>query len=105
MCVSKLCLCVSKLCVSKLYVSKLCASKLCVDKLCVEKLCVNKLCEREAAGGGRRQPGVDDQKTRTSHKDVGKKNEHELPQSLFFPGVFLVLLRLPTFQKTKSSKK
>jgi hypothetical protein len=81
----------------------------CEQVVCGQVVCGEVVCEqvvREGGGGRRRrQPGVDDQKTRTSHKDVGKKNEHELPQSLFFPGVFLVLLRLPTFQKTKSSKK
>ena len=77
---------------------------MCEQVVCGQVVCGEVVCEqvvREGGGGRRRrQPGVDDQKTRTSHKDVGKKNEHELPQSLFFPGVFLVLLRLPTFQKT-----
>ena len=73
MCVSKLC--VDKLCVDKLLVSKLCVDKLCVDTLCV---CVSKLCvgggrERERAGASA-QP-----KTRTPHKDVGKKIEKNSP--------------------------
>jgi hypothetical protein len=63
----------SKLCVDKLCVDKLCVSKLRGDKLCVDKLCVSKLC---VAGGGQREEeagGSAGPKTRTPHKDVGKK--------------------------------
>ena len=56
---------------------KLCVDKLCVDKLCVDKLCVRKLCVCvvEEEGGGRRagEGGSAEPKTRTTHKDVGKK--------------------------------
>ena len=68
-------MCVRKLCVS--------ADK-CVDKLCVSKLCVRKLCvgrrRRTAAGGG----GSAESKTRTPHKDVGKKrsNSARLPSKM-----------------------
>jgi len=46
-----------------------------VEKLCVEKLCVDKVC---VAGGGREggrkeAGGSAEPKTRTPHKDVGKK--------------------------------
>ena len=45
----------------------------CVSKLCVSKLCVDKLC----GGGGRRRDeearGSAQPKTRTPHKDAGKK--------------------------------
>ena len=64
----------SKVCVSKLCVSKLCVSrKLCAGKLCVSKLCV---CACVRGGGGRRVREADESaqpKTRTPHKDVGKK--------------------------------
>ena len=46
-------------------------SKLCV---CVSKLCVDKcLCVEEAAGRRRRARGSAQPKTRTPHKDLGKK--------------------------------
>ena len=66
--------CVRKLCVSQLCVSKLCVSTLCVDKLCAGKLCVSKL---SVGGGGRQEEagGSAQPKTRTPHKDVGKKQE------------------------------
>ena len=88
LCVSKLSLCVSKLCGDKLCVSKLCVDKLCVRKLCVcvDKLCGSKLREsklcvwtscvwtgwrrREDGAGGSAEP-----KTRTPHKDAGKKSQ------------------------------
>ena len=88
MCVSKFCVsklgvskwCVCKFCVSKLSVSKWCVSKLCVSKLCVRKLCVRELCvsKLEGGGGGRRRRrqeagGSAQPKTRTAHKDAGKK--------------------------------
>ena len=53
---------------SKLCVDKLCVSKRCVDKLCVSKLCVADGGQREEDAGWRAEP-----RTRTPHKDVGKK--------------------------------
>ena len=44
------------------------------DKLCVSKLCVDKLWAGGAGGGGGGGGGgIQNQKTRTPHKDVGKK--------------------------------
>ena len=67
----------SKLCVDKLCEDKLCESKLCVDKLCVSKLCV---------GGGReeeRRRRDTEPKTRTPHKDVGKKMTNAIGAGTF----------------------
>jgi len=50
-----------------------CGQVVCVSKLCVSKLCVDKLCEdkrRREEADGRRDT---EPKTRTPHKDVGKK--------------------------------
>ena len=66
---------------------KLCVSKLCDDKLCVDKLCVSDLVRTSCVlqvvcgqvvgrrGGRRRRRRRRDTepKTRTPHKDVGKK--------------------------------
>ena len=85
-CVSKLCVGKCGLFVGKLYVGKWCVSKWCVGELCVcvRKWCVGKWCvgqrcvgkswmrtrrrEEEEEADGSTQP-----KTRTPHKDVGKK--------------------------------
>ena len=65
----------SKVCVGELCMSKLCVGELCVSKLCVSKLCVSCcMCvggQKEAGGGG--TDGGAQPKTRTPHKDVGKK--------------------------------
>ena len=53
--------------------SKLCVNKLCVNKLCVSELCVRKE-RREVAGVTRDDCGSARPKTRTPHKDVGKKH-------------------------------
>ena len=56
----------------------LCVGKLCVDKLCVSKLwvsCVWSSCGHVAGGGGGgRRTGSTQPKTRTPHRDVGKKH-------------------------------
>jgi len=61
----------------------------CEQVVCGQVGCGEVVCEqvvREGGGGRRRrQPGVDDQKTRTSHKDVGKKNEHESTPEFVLP--------------------
>ena len=59
-------------------VHDLCVSKLCVrvSKLCVSKLCVSKLCGCVRVGGRQEARGADrsaQSRTRTPHKDVGKK--------------------------------
>ena len=67
------------MCEQVVCVSKLCVDKLCVCKLCVRKLYVIKLCVRRREAGRRRRAdggGRDTEpKTRTPHKDVGKKHE------------------------------
>ena len=60
----------------KLCVGKLCVGKLCVSKLCDDKLCMGKLWGGQAAGGGRRPEAAGYRtKTRSPHKDVGKKQQ------------------------------
>ena len=90
LCVSKLCV-GSKLCVDKSFVDKWmsCVRKLCVSKLCVGKVCVCVWTSRLwtsywascVEGGGGRSGGRSKRwrvqlKTRTPHKDVGKKLIH-----------------------------
>ena len=65
------------MCVKLLYVKFVCVKFVYVKLLYVKfvcEVCVCEVCVREAAGGGGREEARDtESKTRTPHKDVGKK--------------------------------
>ena len=71
------CVCVTKtkLCVKDCACDKVVCERCCVTKRCVTKLCV---CDREAAEREEEDEERDtESKTRTPHKDVGKKRNYQ----------------------------